>query len=115
MEPYIVDILCKSADPNRDLREAHAVVCAIAETPQSAEVMARNLVMSHSMIVESIAGVNLKSASQPDEFQELEDTLLQKARVRTPPCALFLSAYQPGHEEFGAQSLGVPSVDKSNN
>ncbi len=108
MEPYIIDILCKSADPNRNLMEAHAVVCAIAETPESAEIMARNLVMSHSLIVESVAGVNLKSASQPDEFQELEDTLLLKAQVRTPPCALVLSAYQPGREGSGVQSLGVP-------
>ena len=115
MEPYIIDILCKPADPCDGLNESHAVVCAISDTPELAEAMARNLVMSHSFIVESVSSVILKNSSPLDEFRELEDILHHKATQRTPPCALFLSSHKPGLQESELHIVSDPTVNASKN
>ena len=51
---YIIEILCKPASSSSKRSACHASVCAIAESPEAAENIAIELVMSHGYISESV-------------------------------------------------------------
>lgn len=108
METFFIEIICRPASDSSSLRELHASVCAIATTPDEAEAMACNQVMSHSYVVERVVGVIPTSAVPPQEWDESIDTpLLLKAQSRESRCAVLFSGFDD--ERAGEYvPLGIP-------
>ena len=112
MKSFIIEIHCKPSDKSSSVSFASASICAISETEESAISMAKNLVIDHGYIVESVEFVSDKSSIIPDKNSQLDELLYQKALQREPRCAVqfFLEDLKAVHSSVS--SLNIPDVSK---
>jgi len=115
MTPYIIEILCKPADKCSSIDFGHASCCAIAEDKASAEIMARDLVMSHSYVVLSVELVAEKNSLPLDGNSELDEILYQKALQRKSQCAVQFVVTNPLATIEEVRSLPSPNKQHAAN
>ena len=96
MKAWIIDIKCNGSSKDPQLSGGHAILCAMARSADEAELMARSLVMSHSLLVEQVLSVKLKKSQQALESSTTETILHRNALLRNPPCAMIFSVHKKG-------------------
>ena len=74
IEPYIVDILCKSVHESSPFEACHVTACAIASSEEEATVIIQDQLVSRSYMVKSVVSVSAKRTlplgnSTEDELQ----------------------------------------------
>ena len=80
----------------RELLMLNVTAQAMARSADEAELMARSLVMSHSLLVEQVLSVKLKKSQQALESSTTETILHRNALLRNPPCAMIFSVHKKG-------------------
>jgi hypothetical protein len=111
MEAYMFEISCRPAIKTDEPGFNHASICAIADTEEEAEAMAKNLIMSHSYIVEAVEAACPYSALPLDESSEFDNQLRSKALQREPPCSAVFSGVKTQSSDVEIRSLGAPGKD----
>ncbi|WP_156170158.1 hypothetical protein [Luteimonas sp. FCS-9] len=109
MKAFFLHYEVVPATPTEEVQGGTAEVCCLAEDVQAADVLARNLILSQRFLPGPAQAARQHALGQTRGLDAIESTLLEKARQRTPPAALMLTAWGAPREHAEVRPLPIPA------